>query len=129
MLKADKIHTTNSEFEATAGYLRGLRRGEIVTLAGITGFDYSSMQISPELDNQVSMALINMENSLISLGANKWDLVRLNWFITRRELFEPAGKIIKEYFEGTAPPATTTIVGLVDERMLFELEATALTSK
>jgi len=122
----DDACSTGSVFEFVAGYRRGIRKGDFIYLAGITGFDYEHMTIAPSLDTQVAKALSNMSDALERLGAQCADIVQLNWVVTHREHFIVAGPIIKEYFDGEAPPQMTLVSNLVDSRMLFEVQATAM---
>lgn len=118
--------SSGSSFEMQAGYVRARRCGDHVFVAGTTGFNYDEMSIPNELDAQVHQAVQNIGVALGHVDATLGDVVRINWIITDRAYFFPAGEILKSYFETARPVMTTLVCALIDARMKFEIEVTAM---
>lgn len=118
--------SSGSVFEANCGYVRAVRTGNLVFVAGTTGFDYTAMEIADDLEAQVAQAIRNVEEALKNVGAKLADVIRVNWFITDPKYFEPAGRVLQNSFPGQHLVMTTLVCGLVDHRMKFEIEVTAV---
>ena len=72
----------------------------------------------------------SIENALAVLadaGASAGDIVRMSFFLTRREHMDQLVAVRREMLEGVSPAITTVIVaGLVHPDWLIEVEATAV---
>ncbi len=53
-------------------------------------------------------------------------MVRVHYLITRKEDFEPIWPVLQKYFGEVRPACTVIVAGLLDEKMLIEIEVTAL---
>jgi len=118
--------SSGSEFEHKIGYSRAVVDGRWVFVSGTTGFDYSTMTISPDPVAQADQCFRNIEAALAEAGTSLSDVVRVHYLITRREDFEPIWPVLQKYFGDIRPACTVMVTGLVDERMLIEIEVTAL---
>ena len=68
-------------------------------------------------------------SALEQLGLGPADVVRTRMYITHARDVEDVGRAHKELFDAIRPAATMIVVaGFIDERMLVEIELTALTS-
>jgi enamine deaminase RidA (YjgF/YER057c/UK114 family) len=120
-----RLISSGSAFEAVAGYSRAVVEGDYVHVAGTTGFDYAAMTIDPDPVAQTHQCFRNIASALEQAGCSLDDVVRVRYFLTEASLFERVAPVFGQYF-GTARPAATAIVcGLVDGRMLIEIEVTA----
>ena len=54
------------------------------------------------------------------------DVVRVHYLLTRKEDFEPIWPVLQTYFGDVRPACTVMVTGLVDDKMLIEIEVTAL---
>ena len=124
-MKMKKI-TTNSSFEAQAGYSRMIGDKDWVVSAGTTGFNYKTMTIEKELEKQVIQTIKNIELYLSEYNCTLDDVVVCNWIITKRKYFPIAGEILKKYFSKSKPTMMTTVCKLVDKRMKFEIQIFAI---
>ena len=68
----------------------------------------------------------SIEAALAEAGTSLSDVVRVHYLITRREDFEPIWPVLQKYLGDVRPACTVMVTGLVDERMLIEIEVTAL---
>jgi enamine deaminase RidA (YjgF/YER057c/UK114 family) len=118
------------------GYVNGLvADGRLVVLAGQIGWDPCTGTIeSDDFAAQVKQALANILTLLHEEGVGPAQLVRLTWFITDRAKYMEArreiGRCWRELFGPAYPPMSVVIVsGLIEERALVEIEATAVIAR
>ncbi len=117
---------SGSSFEAEIGYSRAVRQDPWVFVSGTTGFDYSTMAISDNLEEQTEQCLKNIEVALNKADASLEDVVRVTYILPNAADFPRCWPILRRYF-GTVRPASTMIsAGLADPRMQIEIEVTAL---
>ena len=122
---ARKLISSGSSYEKVAGYSRAVVDGDWVHVSGTTGFDYAKMEISPDTAEQTRQAFRNIEAALEQAGASLRDVLRVRYFLTRREDFELLGPVFGEYLADVRPAATAIVCELVDARMKIEIEVTA----
>ena len=120
-----QLISSGSRFEKVAGYSRVVVDGEWIFVSGTTGYDYSNMTISPDLETQTRQVFSNLQQALSGAGAALSDVVRVHYYLTGQEQFEKVAPIFGEYFREIRPAATAVICGLVDPAMLIEIEVTA----
>jgi enamine deaminase RidA (YjgF/YER057c/UK114 family) len=120
-----KLISSGSSFEQVAGYSRVVVDGEWIFVSGTTGYDYSNMTISPDLETQTRQVFSNIQQALSGAGATLSDVVRVHYYLTERAQFEKVAPVFGEYFGDIRPAATAVICGLVDPAMKIEIEITA----
>lgn len=121
--------SSGSTFEAEIGYSRAVVDGDLIFVAGTTGFDYTTMSISGDLLEQTRQCLANVASALASAGASFDDVVRVRYLFPDRDDFEPCWPLLREAFGSARPAATMMVVGLSDPRMRVEIEVTARTPR
>jgi len=122
---ARRLISTGSKFEQEVGYSRVVVDGEWAFVSGTTGFDYSTMTISPHVAEQARQALENIATALREAGFSMADVMRATYILPRAEDFPACSPILREYFGEIRPASTALIAGLVDQRMRIEIEVTA----
>lgn len=120
-----QLISSGSEFERRIGYSRAVVDGDWIFVSGTTGFDYATMTISDDVVAQTDQCFKNIAAALEKAGASLADVVRVHYLITRREDFEPIWPVLQKYFGEVRPACTVMVTGLVDEKMLIEIEVTA----
>lgn len=120
-----RLISSGSSFEVLAGYSRAVVDGDMVYVAGTTGFDYAHMTISEDPVVQTHQCFANISSALAQAGLSLDDVLRVRYLLTDAALFEPLAPIFGQYFAKARPAATAMIVGLVDPRMKIEIEVTA----
>jgi enamine deaminase RidA (YjgF/YER057c/UK114 family) len=120
-----KLISSGSSFEQVAGYSRVVVDGEWIFVSGTTGYDYSNMTISPDLETQTRQVFSNIQQALSGAGATLSDVVRVHYYLTEQAQFEKVAPVFGEYFGDIRPAATAVICGLVDPEMKIEIEVTA----
>ncbi len=118
--------SSGSTFEAEIGYSRAVVQGDWVFVSGTTGFDYSSMTISPDLQEQTEQCLKNIASALLQAGSSLADVVRVTYVLPNGGEFPQCWPVLRKYFGSVRPAATMVSAGLADARMKIEIEVTAL---
>jgi enamine deaminase RidA (YjgF/YER057c/UK114 family) len=114
------------------GYANGVAAaGRTIFVAGQVGWNARGEFESDDFSTQVEQALTNVVAVLRAGGAGPEHLVRLTWYVTdkaaylerRRDIGDAYRRVIGRHF-----PAMTLVVvaGLLEERALVEIEATAV---
>ncbi len=115
------------------GYADGvLAEGRVLSISGQIGWDPVTMQFaSDDFAQQTAQALHNVVAVLGAAGAGPQQLVRLTWYVTDRAAYVAARRAIGAAYReivGAHYPAMSVVVvaGLLEERALVEIEATAV---
>ena len=119
------------------GYTNGVvaAAGRMVVLAGQIGWNPATAAFETDVfASQVRQALANIVTLLHAAGARPEHLVRLTWFITDREAYLAARREIGSAYRAVIgahyPPMSVIVVsGLIEERALVEIEATAVVER
>src|ERR1700693_6095247 len=119
-----RLISSGSPFETQIGYSRAVVSGPWVFMSGTTGFDYKSMTIADNVVDQAEQCLRNVGAVLEQAGVSFADVVRINYLVTRREDFEPIWPVLQRYLGEIRPARTVIVAGLLDPRMLIEVEVT-----
>ena len=118
--------SSGSTFEAEIGYSRAVAQGDWVFVSGTTGFDYTRMSISDDLQEQTEQCLQNIESALRQAGSGMHDVVRVTYVLPNGEDFPQCWPVLRKYFGQVRPAAMMISAGLADPRMKIEIEVTAL---
>ena len=113
--------STGTTWEEVVGYSRAVVAGDTVYVSGCTSVEGGAY-------DQTVRALETIRAALASLGAPMRSVVRTRLYVTRIEDWQEVGRAHREAFP-EAPPATSLVqvAGLIDPRMLVEVEAVAWT--
>ena len=121
-----------AEWARPKGYANGMAaRGRMIFISGQIGWDAQGQFVSDVLADQVKQALRNIVRVLQEADAAPNHLVRLTWFVLSRDAYmREARDIGAAYREviGKHFPAMSVVEvrGLVEQRALVEIEATAV---
>jgi enamine deaminase RidA (YjgF/YER057c/UK114 family) len=121
-----RLISSGSTFEAEIGYSRAVVQGDWIFVSGTTGFDYATMTISDELENQTEQCLKNIESALMEAGSSLADVVRVTYVLPDGGDFPKCWPVLRRYFGEVRPAAMMIAAGLADPRMKIEIEVTAL---
>jgi enamine deaminase RidA (YjgF/YER057c/UK114 family) len=120
-------HGSGAPWEATVGYSRVVRAGDLVFVAGTTATmpDGAIAGLGdPYL--QTRQAIENVATALAQVGATLADVVRTRIYVTDITAWEEVGRAHAEAFGDVRPvTAMLEVSGLLDPRMLVEIEAEA----
>ncbi len=121
-----KLISSGSTFETEIGYSRAVEVGNMVFVAGTTGFDYKTMTISVDIAEQTEQTLKNIEAALMEAGSFLKDVVRVHYILPNADEFKEFWPVLRKYFGEIRPAATMFSAQLADERMKIEIEVTAV---
>ncbi len=121
-----RLISSGSPFEAQIGYSRAVVQGDWVFVSGTTGFDYATMQISPDVAEQARQCLANIAAALHEAGATMADVVRVHYILPEADEFQACWPVLRAVFGELRPAATMICARLLDPRMRIEIEVTAL---
>lgn len=121
-----------AEWPRPKGYANGIAaRGRMIFISGQIGWDAQGQLSGDDLTGQVRQALRNILRVLQEARAEPRHLVRLTWYVLSRDAYlREAREIGAAYREvlGKHFPAMSVVEvrGLVEQRALVEIEATAV---
>ena len=120
-----RLISSGSPFEEKIGYSRAVCDGKWVFVAGTTGFNYDTMEISDDVVVQCRQTLKNIDKVLRDAGSGFADVVRVIYIFPDSDDFEKCWQVLHEYFADVRPASTMYSAGLADSRMKVEIEVTA----
>ncbi|MFN3226845.1 MAG: RidA family protein [Hyphomicrobiales bacterium] len=120
-----RLISSGSPFEKQAGYSRAVVDGEWVFLSGTTGYDYETMTMPDGVEAQARNTFATIQSVLAEAGASMSDIVRVHYYITKREDAAAVMAVAGEVLGDIRPAATLIICELLEEAMLIEIEVTA----
>ena len=118
--------SSGSPFEAQIGYSRAVVAGDWVFVSGTTGFDYSNMTISSDITEQTEQCLQNIALALQQADSSMADVVRVTYVLPDASQFKKCWPVLQKCFGDVRPAAMMISAGLLDARMLIEIEVTAI---
>jgi enamine deaminase RidA (YjgF/YER057c/UK114 family) len=121
-----RLISSGSPFERDIGYSRAVVVDGWIICAGITGFDYRTMQIAEDIESQTRQCFANIIETLAQAQATLADLVSLRYIVPGGTPdFERCWPILRHHLADIRPAATMIVAGLMDPRMKIEVEVTA----
>lgn len=128
MLKRTK-YSSGAPWEDIAGYSRAVRVGSTIEVAGTTAMVDGNLVGEDDLYIQTITILEIIKDAIEGLGGTMEEVVRTRMYVTDIAQWEKAAKAHGEVFKDIKPATTMVEVsGLVDDKMLIEIEATAVVS-
>ena len=124
-----QLISSGSTFEQEIGYSRAVVEGDWVFVSGTTGYDYATMTISENIDEQTEQCLKNIEAALRQANAEIKDIVRVLYIVPQADEFQKCWPVLKKYFGEVRPAVTMIAAGLADAKMKIEIQVTALKQK
>jgi enamine deaminase RidA (YjgF/YER057c/UK114 family) len=124
-----QLISSNTPWEAIAGYSRAVRVGNLVFVAGTTAADPSgTVQHLGDAAGQTLYILRKIEAALAEAGATLADVVRTRMFVRDLADWEAVGRAHGSVFGVTRPASTLVRAELIRPEMLVEIEVDAVIS-
>ncbi|SOD42651.1 RidA family protein [Nitrosovibrio sp. Nv4] len=120
-----QLISSGSTFEQEIGYSRAVVEGDWIFVSGTTGFDYSKMTISDDLEEQAEQCFKNIQLALDEAGASMRDIVRVTYVLPDAADFPKCWPTFRKYLGQIRPAAMMISAGLSDPRMRIEIQVTA----
>lgn len=117
--------STGSQFEKSMGYSRAIIKGGWCFVSGVTGYDYTTMEIPNDAALQTENCFKTINSVLVEAGFEMSDIVRVQYTVTDASLVEGLVPVLGNWLGEVRPAATMVIAGLIKPEMLIEIEVTA----
>ena len=123
-----QLVSSGSRWEPVAGYSRAVRAGDLVAVAGTTASAPDGSALHPgDAYAQAAEALRRIAAALAEAGARLEDVVQTRMYVTDISRSDEVGRAHGEVFADVRPVTSMVEVsGLIDPRMLVEIEAVAM---
>ncbi|MFK7604137.1 RidA family protein [Deinococcus sp. SM5_A1] len=116
-----------SPWEASVGYSRAVRVGNVIHVAGITATVNGEVVGVGDTRTQTRVILGIIRGALEQAGATLENVVRTRIFVTDISRWEEVGRAHGEVFGAIRPAATMVqVAALIDPQHLVEIEAEAI---
>ncbi len=112
-----------------AAFAQGVRKGNVVQVAGQVGMDPSGQLAGPTVADQAGRTLSNVAAVLAAGGASFDDVVMVRVYLTDTAHFDELNKVYGEFMAEhvTEPyPARTTVYVGLPKGLLVEIDALAV---
>ncbi|MGE0218329.1 RidA family protein [Mycolicibacterium sp.] len=106
-------------------YSASVRRDNLVFTAGQCGY-HADRSLAEGLENQIRVALHNLQAALALQSATLADVVSVNVFLAHSEDFDAMNAVYREFFTADPLPARTTVTVGLRRGVLFEVNAQAV---
>jgi enamine deaminase RidA (YjgF/YER057c/UK114 family) len=101
-----RLISTGSPLEQAAGYSRAVVSGDFCFVSGTTGYDYATMTMPPDVEDQARNALATIAAALAEAEFAMEDVVRVQYTVTDVALVERVFAVVGEAFGAIRPAAT-----------------------
>ena len=113
------------------GYSNGIAaRGEVIFVAGQIGWNAAGEFETDDFVEQTRQALSNVVAVLAEAGVAPDRITRMTWYVADKQQYLAAarevGSVYREIIGDHFPAMTLAIAGLLEDRALLEIEATAV---
>lgn len=123
-------YSSGTPWEDIIGYSRAVRVGNIIEVAGTTAMRNGQLVGENDAYTQTQCILEIIQEAVKGLGGSMNDAVRTKIYTTDISQWEAIGRAHGEVFRDIKPASTMVEVsGLVDPKMLVEIELTAIISE
>jgi len=122
--------SSGAPWEPIAGYSRAVRVGRFIEVAGTTAVDAEGNFFGEgDVGAQTQYVLEKIRHAIEEAGGAMSDVVRTRIFVTDRDHMMEVAEVHGRFFEKIRPVSTGVEVGaLIDDRLLVEIEASAIVS-
>lgn len=119
--------SSGSPWEATVGYSRAVKIGNIIEISGTVAVEDGQVVGLEDPYVQTKVILKKIESVLAEAGASMKDVVRTRIFVTDISQWEAVGRAHGEFF-GEIRPCTTMVevARLISPEYMVEIETTAI---
>lgn len=120
-----RLISSGSDFEKTMGYSRAVVQGQWCFVSGTTGYDYSTMTMPEDPQDQARNCFKTIAGVLEGAGFAMSDIVRVQYTITDAAFVDAILPALGEALGDIRPAATMVVAGLIRPEMKIEVEVTA----
>lgn len=117
--------SSGSPFEKKLGYSRAVIDGDMIYVAGTTGYDYEKMEMPEDVAAQARNTFLTIVKALEEAGSSLKDVVRVRYYYTDAVYVEQSAHVLAEFLGDIRPAATMVLCQLIDPAMKIEIDVTA----
>ncbi len=123
-----QLISSGTHWEASVGYSRAIRVGDLIEVSGTIAADANSQVVGVgDPYRQAQFIFEKIEKALQAAGGQMTDVIRTRMYVTDMNHWEAIAKAHGEVFQSIRPASTLVEVsGLVSAEYLVEIEVTAL---
>jgi len=123
--------SSGSVWENIVGYSRAVRIGNTIEVSGTTAVnEFTEIVGENDVFAQTFYILQKIDKILVEAGSGLFDVIRTRIFITDMSEWENVAKAHVHFFKDIKPACSLVEVSkLIDERLLVEIEITAIVSE
>jgi len=107
-------------------YSQGIKAGEFIFLAGQTGADPASGQVTGDIKAQTDRALKNLSAVLTAAGSSMDKVVKATVYLKNMSDFPAMNEVYATYFKDKPPVRATVGVAALPRDALVEIELVAM---
>ncbi len=107
------------------GYSRAVVKGGWCFVSGVTGYDYTTMEMPDDAARQARNCFSTIETVLTDAGFEMADIVRVQYTVTDSRVPDEVAPVLAEVLGQIRPAATMVVAGLIRPEMRIEIEVTA----
>lgn len=126
MSTGKQTFSSNTTWEAIAGYSRAIRIGDRILVSGTTATGPNGLVGGDDPAAQARYALDKIEHAIKQLGGRLEDVVRTRVYVSNIAHWEPVARVHGERFGEIRPVNTLVEAKLVGAEYLVEIEAEAV---
>lgn len=97
----------------------------MIYTSGQVGRDPKTGEVPSELEDQIRVAMSNLQQVLQAAGGSLASVVKTTVYLVSRDDFAAMNTLYPDYFPGAKPARSTLVVELARPDLLFEIEAIA----
>ena len=120
------IAITSGLPHAPSSYSQATKVGNLIFIAGQTGVDFTTGNISNDFETQARQAIENLKTVLVAAGSSMEQVAKTTVWLCDAKNFETLNKLYAEYFPVNPPARSTPIVKLPKESLQISIEAIAV---
>ncbi len=120
-----RLISTGSPFEREIGYSRAVVQGDWCFISGVTGYDYTTMEMPGDVAAQAENCFATLRGVIQDAGFAFEDIIQVRYMITDRALVDQAIPVLGKHLGDIRPAATMAICDLMKPEMKIEIEAAA----
>ena len=121
-----RVISSGSPLETRYGYSRAVVDGDLVFVAGTTGYDPATKSWPEDVAAQTRNIFETVSAALAAAGSNLAQVARVQYFVTDRAYCETVLAVAGELLADIRPAASIYVIsGLLTAEMKVEIEVTA----
>ena len=120
-----KRNFSGSKFEEMYGHCRAVSVGDLIFVAGTTGYDYATGEISDDPAAQTHKTIDNIDAALRDLGSSFADVVKIVTYFVEQDDWDAIGGALRKRLAGVHPANSGVRTGLILPEMKVEISAIA----